>query len=138
MLCQCGCGEPAPISRRGKQRRFIKNHYPRVQPKRYGADNPNWKGGVARRTGGRIGIYSPGHPNAELVGKGKTPYVFRYRLEAEKHLGRYLEPGEVVHHVDDQPTNDVAENLEVKPSQAEHAREHYYRRRRNPVTGRLE
>jgi HNH endonuclease len=133
-LCGCGCGALV-------RRRFKPGHGSRVNPpglgkRLFGADNPNWKGGLARRVDGRIGVYSPGHPHAELVGKGKTPYVFRYRLVIEDKIGRHLKKGEVVHHRDEDPTHDADDNLELLPSQREHARIHADKQR-DPRTGRL-
>jgi hypothetical protein len=48
----------------------------------------------------------------------------QHRVIAEQMLGRPLEPGEVVHHRDGDYRNNDPANLEVFPSQAEHAREH--------------
>ena len=46
---------------------------------------------------GYILIWKPGHPNSN---KGKQKgYVFEHRLVMSEHLGRPLESGEVVHHI---------------------------------------
>ena len=47
-----------------------------------------------------------------------------HRVVAEQILGRELEPGEVVHHVDGNKRNNAPENLMVFPSQAEHMKWH--------------
>lgn len=47
-----------------------------------------------------------------------------HRENAEKLLGRELLPGEVVHHINKDRSDNSPENLFVFPSQAEHARWH--------------
>lgn len=44
-----------------------------------------------------------------------------HRRVAETMLGRPLQPGEVVHHLDGDSTNNAPENLVVLPSQNYHA-----------------
>lgn len=50
--------------------------------------------------------------------------VLRSRHEAELMLGRPLKPEEVVHHKDENPSNDSRSNLQVLPNQAAHAKLH--------------
>lgn len=84
-----------------------------------GSANPNWKGG--RGKGGQDGryviAYAPEHPRAV------QGHVLEHRLVMERHLGRYLQPGEIVHHRNEDPTDNRIENLEVM-TQAEHALHH--------------
>lgn len=47
-----------------------------------------------------------------------------HRLVAEEKIGRPLEKGEVVHHINGDRMDNRPENLMVLPSQAEHARLH--------------
>lgn len=68
----------------------------------------------------------PPHPRRNA--KGLYPL---HRVLMENHLGRLLEPGEDVHHRDEDKTNDVIENLQVM-TKSEHARHH--RPRVAPVT----
>ncbi|MCL2194338.1 MAG: HNH endonuclease [Oscillospiraceae bacterium] len=62
-------------------------------------------------------------------GEGKTyrKYLGRHehRHIAEQMLGRSLRDGEIVHHRDGNKRNNDPANLEVLPSQAEHARRHF-------------
>lgn len=67
----------------------------------------------------------PAHPNANKLG-----YVLEHRLVMEEELGRFLDPSEVVHHVNHDPSDNRPENLEVLPHQSEHAREHAIERHR--------
>jgi len=83
---------------------------------RSGDRHPEWKGGV-RRSGGYVYIYRPRHPNAT-----KQNTVLLHRLVMEKHIGRYLERNEVVHHVDGDLSNNQIENLELFSKNSEHLR----------------
>lgn len=58
-----------------------------------GAEHSSWKGGRIKDSKGYIKVYTPGHPYAN-----KGHYVFEHRLVMEKMIGRYLLPGEIVHH----------------------------------------
>lgn len=58
-------------------------------------NNPNWKGGRRKNQDGYILIRMPYHPYAQRNGG----YVLEHRLIMEKHLGRYLLPTEIVHHL---------------------------------------
>ena len=48
-----------------------------------------------------------------------------HRKVAEEILGRPLQKGEIVHHIDGDKLNNAPENLMVLSSQAEHARLHF-------------
>lgn len=84
---------------------------------RPGDANPNWKGGRVAHGKGYILAYAPWHP-CQVDG-----YVMEHRLVAEQVLGRYLEDGEVVHHIDGDRANNIPGNLAVL-STAEHTRLH--------------
>jgi len=63
-----------------------------------GTNNANYKDGMKRRPDGYV-RYSDDR------------YV--HRVVMEEKLGRPLEAGEIVHHIDEDPTNNDPENLEV-------------------------
>jgi hypothetical protein len=85
-----------------------------------GPKNPNWKGGRIIASNGYV-LIKVGRDHHLADSRG---YAYEHRLRAEEKLGRKLEPGEQVHHVDDTKTNNGASNLKVKESRAEHAVEH--------------
>ena len=80
-----------------------------------GSRNGSWKGGRQVDVDGYILLKCPDHPFANSHG-----YVREHRLVMEAHLGRYLQPFEVVHHKDDNPQNNSIENLELFSTNAEH------------------
>lgn len=67
-----------------------------------------FSGGRRLCSNGYIEIVVPGHPATNARG-----YVYEHRVVAEKKLGRYLLPGEVVHHINGKKTDNVPENLIV-------------------------
>ena len=67
-----------------------------------------WKGGRNKIRNGYIEIYMPDHPNAR-----GSKYVREHRLVMEKHLGRYLQPYERVHHKNGIKDDNRLENLEL-------------------------
>ena len=69
------------------------------------------------RHDGYVTLRMPGHHLADAQG-----YVREHRLVMEQKLGRRLEPGEVVHHIDEDRTNNAPENLELFTSNGEHLR----------------
>lgn len=60
-----------------------------------GANNPNFRGGKYIDDKGYIRTLRPDHPFAN------AGYVYEHRLVAEAHLGRYLQPWETVHHINE-------------------------------------
>lgn len=78
--------------------------------------SPAWKGGHKHRKDGYNLVAAPiGHPYA-IDGI----YILEHRYVMEKHLGRYLDPSEVVHHKDGNPRNNNIDNLELFANQSNH------------------
>jgi len=80
-------------------------------------------------TAGYVLIYKPDHPRA------KQNYVLKSRLVMEGHLGRYLEPDEIIHHRGtkypigniENKQDDRLENLEIL-SKSKHDSFHLFKR----------
>lgn len=70
-----------------------------------GKNASNWKGGRFL-CNGYIAVHSPNHPNKNISG-----YMMEHRLVMEKHIGRYLEKNEIVHHKNGVRTDNRLENL---------------------------
>lgn len=82
--------------------------------------SPTWKGGeYIKSSGGYVMVYAPHHP---FNTNGK--YIRKHRLVMEKHIGRYLRPTEVVHHIDGNVLNNHISNLMLFPNNSAHAKFH--------------
>lgn len=73
-----------------------------------------WKGGRRKDSHGYVSVYSVDHPNGKKISR-RGRYVFEHRLVMEKHLGRYLEPWEIVHHINGARDDNRLVNLELLP-----------------------
>lgn len=91
-----------------------------------GKNNPNWKGGRSKTAGGYVRVWisydSPFYPMTRKVSKGRLGgYLLEHRLVMAQHLGRCLEPWEIVHHKNAIITDNRLENLELVETQKKHA-----------------
>ncbi len=101
-----------------------------------GPNHPRWRGAIKVRRDGRKLIYSPER------GTGNSGYFcFEYILIAERALGKSLPKKAVVHHVDEDSTNNGHGNLVICQDQSYHkllhARADVIRRGGNPNTERI-
>lgn len=70
-----------------------------------GSNNPNFSGGKYIDDKGYIRILRPEHP------RNIRGYVYEHRLVMENYLGRYLEPWETVHHINEIKTDNRIANF---------------------------
>ena len=99
-------------------RNFNGENNPMYGVHRFGKDNPNYKCGRVK-INGYILCYKPNHP---FCCNGK--YVYEHRLIAEKHLSRFLSKNEIVHHINENRSDNRPENLFVFQSMSEHIKFH--------------
>lgn len=121
-LCECGCGKPTePAKATYRYKRHFKG-YPLPRLKGHGfakkaEQSHKWKGGRSLNSYGYIAVYAPDHP------RQRKGVVLEHRLVMEAHLGRILEPHEIVHHKNHDKTDNRIENLELT-DRSEHSRHH--------------
>lgn len=75
-------------------------------------NHPNWKGGRILHSGGYVQIRCPERPTVRHTG-----YVLEHRLVMEKHIGRYLRPEEIIHHINGVKSDNRIENLTLTTRQ---------------------
>jgi len=101
-FCECGCGQEV-------RNRFKHGHNSN------GKTHPSWRGGRRITYKGYVKVWMPDHPNCQSDG-----CILEHRLVMEHHLGRYLLPTEVVHHINHVKTDNRIENLRLFSSHSEH------------------
>lgn len=90
------------------------------RPQQSREKNGFWKGGRVVASNGYVLIkVGYDHHLADMRG-----YAYEHRLVAERTLGRRLQPGEQVHHKDENKLNNDPTNLEVVAGTAEHKVRH--------------
>lgn len=83
-----------------------------------GNKGQNWKGGKSIKSDGYVLIWCPTHPN------NKNGYVLEHRLVMERHLGRTLLSTEIVHHINQNHSDNRIENLMLFESGGKHRNYH--------------
>lgn len=83
-----------------------------------GESHPAWRGGQIVDRDGYIRTYAPGHPWPRRGG-----YIMEHVRVVELAIGRRIEAGEVVHHIDGDRRNNAIENLQVMTA-GDHSRHH--------------
>lgn len=81
------------------------------------------KNKIKRDLNGYIAVFRPDHPNAYTSENWKG-WIYEHRLVAEELLGRSLQEGEVVHHLDCNKHNNRHDNIVVLASKSCHMRLH--------------
>ena len=79
----------------------------------------HWKGGRHTLSIGYVKALMHGHPAAD-----KRGYVYEHVLVAESALGRHLEKGECVHHINENRADNGPENLYLFRTRGEHSAYH--------------
>lgn len=98
--------------------------------KSIGSKNYFWNGG-RYKSYGYIKIWMPKHPFCDSKG-----YVSEHRLIMEKHIGRFLNKKEVIHHINHIRDDNKIENLKLM-KKVEHDRFHTIKRHKiEPLFGR--
>lgn len=86
-----------------------------------GQRNASFAGGRRIGRDGYVTVRAPeGHPHAKFLPGKNVGHILEHRLVMEQKLGRYLEPQEVVDHIDGLTLHNNPENLRLFASNGEH------------------
>ncbi len=140
--CECGCGDKTKVADqtranrgwvKGEHKRFIQGHHHRARStetrkrmseaqlgKQLNEKHHLWQGGRFRTADGYTKVRADRtHPMSTADG-----YILEHRLVMATHLGRMLEPEEVVHHENHVRTDNRIENLRLFGNNAAHRKYH--------------
>lgn len=110
-LCACGCGKKTKY-------KFLHGHHTKLfSPEEQSRRGKMNNGDTQRKKFDGI-----------TTGYRKLRGRHKHRIIAEEILGRSLLPGEIVHHIDHDKTNNDPNNLQIM-TQAEHVRLHMLERK---------
>ena len=84
-----------------------------------GNKNSRWNNGRTKDSCGYVYVSNKNHPFCNVSG-----YIAEHRLIMEKHIGRFLNPKEVVHHINKHTNDNRIENLMLFKNSAEHTHHH--------------
>ena len=101
-----------------------------MRQSRPGPMNAKWKGGRYIDGSGYIRVKAYKHPYRD-----NDAYVKEHRLVMEAHIGRYLLPNEVVHHINGNPQDNRIENLRLL-SRTQHQHIHFMGLEKIDMSGR--
>lgn len=79
-----------------------------------GSDSHSWRGGITQSSG-YVKRLTPSHPRSDRNG-----YVLSHILIAEQALGKFLPPGAVIHHFNEDKTDNSNTNLVICQDTAYH------------------
>lgn len=94
---------------------------------RLGAKSSSWKGGRKINKKGHVLVLDKYNPQAERNG-----YILEHRKVMSEHIGRPLNDGEVVHHINGDKTDNRIENLQLM-ERGEHTRLHHIGSKRSEI-----
>jgi len=84
-----------------------------------GKNHSCWKGGKYKKASGYIMIHRPHHPFRTSDG-----YIREHRYVMEQHLKRHLRPTEIIHHINENTSDNRLENLMLFPNSTAHLAYH--------------
>lgn len=116
------------LSESEKGKIISEEHKKRLSELNRGENNPNWKGGRRKMGDGSILIWNSTHPY-----RNKDNYIFEHRLVIEAFLKDYIDPKNVVHHINGIKDDNRLSNLVLFKNQAEHAKHHNMFRERGAL-----
>jgi predicted Zn-ribbon and HTH transcriptional regulator len=91
----------------------------KAQKLQVGKHSNNWKGGRNINFHGYVELYKPEHPNSCK----SSGYICEHIFVMSEHIGRPLTKDEVVHHINENKTDNRIENLQLL-MRKEHSKYH--------------